>query len=439
VELAPALSGKSLFAIRTADSSGKVAEHAAITPAGQVRLSGHTTIVSDLPLAARSAANPLNDEHDLVSSLYLEESPVQFTESMIANPGRLARKILSGNLPIHGDRQAELAKQINIDPKQKVSLTAGQENAVRTQLAMLLNSLVNETSLADKRLVQDLRLRQGTWAKVRAFAPGADYRSLNAQIIADVFAEDLTTDAVPNRARALEVGTLPEPPKIALPWRLYRLEQQADDGPASSELRFEILDPGQKDDPTLYQFAIGHASGAVAPNPFHACLTVDAACNVTIHGCLKVEGEVVQSPISADPNDPRFVDQLIKGWVQGQAAAIVAASSLKAAITGGSVDVTNGQWSYDLVLTNLTANAIVNVQAFETFAINGQLGQSRQVVSELILDSRQTKTMTIPHVSTLPGSGNIGVAVAVQGLTEDGVTAYTSVQWSKTFSGNVAS
>ncbi len=442
MELAPALSGKPLFAVRVPDTAGKLAERVAINRAGEVRLTGHLTVVSDLPATSRSSGALLQSETGLISHLSLGESAVKFKQNMIANPARLASRLRSGSLPmstgtrdhVNGWLDDILAKPVDpLDPRQQLK--------IRRRMAKVLNYLVNDPTLADPRLIGQVRLSQATRAMLRSRRPGDDYRPLNRRIITDVFGQDLVPEDMPGQAWSLEMEPLPEEPKAARPWQMYRVEKKAEDGSASSELRFELADPGQKDNPVLYQLAIGCASDTaksvtadaqpVATYPMQPCLTVDAACNVTVNGNMYYEGELVVNPVAADPSNPAFLAQLIQAWEQAMAAGILANAELKVKISSLAVDTQDKtKWSYTFTLTNAKAAAVTGVAVYEIYSINGvtsstilvaqidQVGPSPQPPVSKPVDHTQT-----PALKTGDQLGLVAIAI---GFAPNGVALYGS-------------
>jgi hypothetical protein len=108
---------------------------------------------------------------------------------------------------------------------------------------------------------------------------------------------------------------LAEEPQAAAPWRIYRVKRSKD-GAADQQLRIEIAHPGKKDDPRLYQFAVGMAAPDKNNEPrFNSCLLLQSDCTVTIKANnFTVHGRLIQGPIRPDPDDPRFADEILKQW-----------------------------------------------------------------------------------------------------------------------------
>jgi hypothetical protein len=281
--------------------------------------------------------------------------------------------------------------------------------------------------VASPRL-RNLRLRRETWERIRSGPKEAEAAPLNARIIMELFSSELRGDPLRESGEAIELTALGVPETTqAMPWSIYRLEKQAENGAVSSELRFENFDPGDKDDPTLYEFVIG--SFSQQENAFAPCLRVDAGCNVTIRGTLIVEGELIQSPIKVDPNDPRYVDQLVQSWNQGEGAAKAASDSLEAELKNLTAFANAISWSYEITITNKSKTTITNLLVLDTFSVGGKISptlQREQLAS--LAPEEISDPIRVNHNSPLPASGRLYVAVSVQGRLPSGITAYASAQ-----------
>lgn len=106
-------------------------------------------------------------------------------------------------------------------------------------------------------------------------------------------------------------------PAEAAPWQVYRTTI-AKDKKQVRQLRLELAHPGDEGDPQLHKLAIGTSD---ATGQFNPCLTVTADCLVTIVGDLKVNGQLIEGAIKADPTDPRFGAELLNQWSKGVASA----------------------------------------------------------------------------------------------------------------------
>ena len=114
-------------------------------------------------------------------------------------------------------------------------------------------------------------------------------------------------------AHGLEFASPVAAPQNATPWEMRRAKVAMGGQPAD-ELQAELFHPGDQGDPSLYRLALGHVNPA---GSFVDCVSVRADGNVVIRGDLDVKGRIVQGPIPADPDDPRFQDALRDRWATG--------------------------------------------------------------------------------------------------------------------------
>ncbi len=133
-----------------------------------------------------------------------------------------------------------------------------------------------------------------------------------------------------DRERQVGFGRLAEPPAEALPWSIYRTAASG----GGDELRVELLHPGDAGDAADFRLVIGRDDG----NGFQPCLTVGADCTLTVHGSLKIEGQLVEAPRKADPNDPRFAAEAAKALFKGVGAALGQTASLEVSLDVGAED-----------------------------------------------------------------------------------------------------
>jgi uncharacterized repeat protein (TIGR01451 family) len=108
---------------------------------------------------------------------------------------------------------------------------------------------------------------------------------------------------------------LPEGP---LPWVVYQTNLPQEGRPSLYDLRFEIGEPVQDEDPALYRLAIGHRD---VEGVFIPCLSADAACTLRLRGQLEVGGKLSEGPLRPDPSDPRFLEEVVSAWAAGAGAA----------------------------------------------------------------------------------------------------------------------
>ncbi|MCG8353893.1 MAG: hypothetical protein MI924_39515 [Chloroflexales bacterium] len=153
-------------------------------------------------------------------------------------------------------------------------------------------------------------------------------------------------------------------PDAARPRQIYRTDVPGDQE-KTRQLRIEIQNPGQAGDPARQQFVIGAWSEEQLQ--FQPCLTVSADCTVTVHGDLNIEGQVVESPIDANLEDPRFVanqtaqELLTEMGATGLAVTLDAPVSIQPGAT----------LSYTMTLTNSSGVRITDIEVYETLIVIG--------------------------------------------------------------------
>lgn len=433
VEMAPMLSGRPPFGIYCADPKSNLVRRLAVLGSGNLHARGHTIVASDLTEQERLQMQPGEQENGKLSTLHIKERPIRFTQSMIKNPERLARKLNTGALPLSAALKKSVRNSIDelfLQPQG----TPDEKRKLREGLAEVLNEIVNQEPLIASSRTPNLRLRPGTWELFRSLPRGTQFAALNARVVKDVFATELSSATLLAEGYAVEVAPLGVPEtKQAMPWNLYRIEKQDESGATSTELRFESFDPGDKDDPTLYQFVIGKGEGIPEDGRFEPCLSVDAACNVTVHGQLIVEGELIQSPVQVDPTDPRYVDQLYQSWEQGVSAALAASSSLEAEISNIVVADDLQSWTYDLTIKNIGEVPITNVLFLDTFSIQGRVSPTLQRGRQnlLIQDQNPPFKVAVKHDSSQPPltrDAILYIVASIQGRLPNGLTAYANAK-----------
>lgn len=122
----------------------------------------------------------------------------------------------------------------------------------------------------------------------------------------------VTTDSQPSQGVGL--GRLAETPAEAAPWSVYRTRPEGGD----EQLRVEIGHPGGQGDPANFRLVIGCRDGG----EFTPSLSVDGEGRLTVHGDLKPEGQIIEAPRAADPDDPRFASEAARVWLHGIDAAV---------------------------------------------------------------------------------------------------------------------
>jgi hypothetical protein len=142
---------------------------------------------------------------------------------------------------------------------------------------------------------------------------------------------DLIVDNVcATRPRGVHFAPALPLPAQPRPWRIYHTREDQGEQPGD-RFRIELPDLGGRGNPDAIQLAIGHSDvcadegdcgcgGEPPPQQdasaqrmsddccFTECLTITADCALRIPPCrcLVVHGRIRESPVSPDPNDPRF-------------------------------------------------------------------------------------------------------------------------------------
>ncbi len=112
------------------------------------------------------------------------------------------------------------------------------------------------------------------------------------------------------------------PPAKAAPAQLYRVREQVDEVRADA-LRAEIAHPGDEGHPADSRLSVGFfgPAGDDAGPRFRPCLSVAADRSVVVAGSLVVEGKLIEAPIRADAEDPRFAAEYARQLKLGRQAA----------------------------------------------------------------------------------------------------------------------
>jgi hypothetical protein len=228
-------------------------------------------------------------------------------------------------------------------------------------------------------------------------------------------------------AGAAEFRPLKAPPKAAAPWQVYHVKTTKD-GVESHELRVEIANPGKQGDPANTIFVVG----GVQANQFKAALRVAADGTVTI-GTLMVRGQVVEQPIDADPNDPRFgaklAAQLSQGLpIQSNIKIEIVALANGVPLTDPTKNVAVGAaLTYKVKLTNTTTTQMTEVQvyanqriaSFNKLALTPLHGQPRTLRpgESFEIDDSNLAKLTVPPV---PNDTNQDIQLVISAVGRAG-------------------
>ncbi|HEY0606885.1 MAG TPA: hypothetical protein VGD58_28455 [Herpetosiphonaceae bacterium] len=173
----------------------------------------------------------------------------------------------------------------------------------------------------------------------------------------------LKLGAEPDASGAIQFRPLDEPPKTATPWRIYGVKT-IKDAIETHALRFEIHNPGTQGDPGRNLFTIGCS----ADDRFVAGLAVAANGTVTAEDLVITDGQLVEQPITANPNDPRFGEKVLEGLSQGLALEM----KLQFDLSGVPDSKTAGsQLEYKIGVKNTGTVKISNVVVYATQIVAG--------------------------------------------------------------------
>ncbi len=233
-------------------------------------------------------------------------------------------------------------------------------------------------------------------------------------------------------ALGVEFEPMTSPPAAAASWQIYHAMVKEGDR-SIHQLRFEIDHPGDKGDPTHYRLAIGHSD---ASGNFQPCLSVDANCTVTIHGqgsYLATDGAIVQGPIQADPNDPRFGDALIDGWVHGLAKSSTTLdgfynAELKIKLSNIPASVAPGHaLLYTIEIENIGPATVNHVHAYETLTDRGSTTPVKLILTDMSLAPGASTPISRNYNVPAGADGEITIAITALGVGPANNVIQTSV------------
>jgi hypothetical protein len=225
-------------------------------------------------------------------------------------------------------------------------------------------------------------------------------------------------------------GPIAEPPATATPWRMYRALTKEGADPARAEevrqLRIEIGNPGDKGDPAAYTVAIGRAeSDPQGTVTFVPCLTVGGDCTVTVASDVILEGRLIEGPIRADPNDPRFGTALIDQQVRGAPYSGV----LRLMLLTAAVVEPGRRLSYTVHLTNVGRELIRDLRVNELLLLGGGMVRQQQIGPPLTLTPGESRESVLSYdlpdnMALIGRSVTITMAAVGEGAAGEPVWAY---------------
>ncbi len=258
------------------------------------------------------------------------------------------------------------------------------------------------------------------------------------------------TASVPVDARGLHFGTPRLTPEKAAPWQFYRTLFKPKDAPpetqALDQLRIEMFNPGEEGDQKAYEFAIGTRVDA---KPFIPCLTLSADCSVTLTGTLKIEGELLLSPIPADPTDQRFGDAMIGSWLHGLASSTASLDTLYNGDQGNPALAITLQGlplssqiqmpiQYTVTVRNVSSMLLRNLQVMEYVTYPGETAPREAKVGPTVayINPNTSYDMT-PSTINSQQAGQLLVAIIAAALTPEGKMIFSKATQSVTIQGLV--
>ncbi len=158
------------------------------------------------------------------------------------------------------------------------------------------------------------------------------------------------------------------PPANPVNWRIYRIVVPDPDpkNPPTDQLRFEFFNPGSQGDPARSTFVLRLSDAT--NNLKYNVLTATADGNVTIGdpnnqpntraGDLNVIGQLVESPVTINPSDPRFIGQLSSQLLSGAVSSRVI-PVLQVTVTahaGTLIKPDNPAAVFDVAITTLSSS-----------------------------------------------------------------------------------
>jgi hypothetical protein len=205
-----------------------------------------------------------------------------------------------------------------------------------------------------------------------------------------------------------------ETPHTASPWSFYRT-RGAGTGRPVEQFRIEVGSPAPGGDPARNVLVIG--AGRRVENPdgagedddvsvFRPCLSVDAACTVTVSGRLEVRGLLSRSPIRADRADPRFAGAAAERFVQGAVGTAnqldaFYASRLTVAVTPETGEFVPGPVTSTVTVRNVGSVALTGGQIHVVVGLGGQAqNRTAPLITGVTLAPGASKSAT--HTFTIP-------------------------------------
>jgi uncharacterized repeat protein (TIGR01451 family) len=209
-------------------------------------------------------------------------------------------------------------------------------------------------------------------------------------------------------------------PAAAAPWTCYRTRVERN-GRTVDRLVVEILHPGKGGDPAGNRFVVGTNDLVGGNKVFRPCLSVDADGTVTVHGALQVTGLVAESPIEADPADPRFAEAAAAGFVQGSVGTATTvdgyfAPRLAVAVTSEATPIAGSPYTYTVTVTNIGTAAASYGEVHVVIAIDGQTAFAGRVLANATFRPGHPTMVDPPLFDVPPGSETSELTISAVAL-----------------------
>lgn len=408
------------FAVVLPDKAGKPVERLAVNSPGGATLRGHTTLVSDQPVALRPQA----------SDLCLAEVEPTVVAEEILDP-ELAACLLD-ELPTYDEPQLTSQLQLVSTPDERRRLVSERLNRLLRQPdlpALPAFARVTLRPITQAYLAYEPIAANGTrFLSLRQVPESADSIEMrrNRLLLEDLLGRALNTRRA-RRAYALGFMPLAAPPKQARPWSIYRANLPADPQtgqPERRQLRIEFNQLGEPGHPERSQFAVG----STPTDEFIPCLTIDESCTLRLGGELVVEGDVIRRPPPpALPGSPGAGGVAQPSFEEAIASQPEAPSTLDVTITGLAPQA-NSNWPYTVVVTNTGAEVLRFVVVMESYSIDrGSPADTRVAGGVAQLTPSATANVPVAHSGNLPaGAGAVSVQLTVMAFTPANEVMYES-------------
>ena len=180
-------------------------------------------------------------------------------------------------------------------------------------------------------------------------------------------------------------------PDAAKPWQIYRTILTPDEIPAH-QLRFEFQRPGEEGAPSDQKITFGFDDLEILLPPdsepliqpgYTSCLTILGDGTVVVEGNVVIGegGGLVEGPIPADPNDPRFAGLLFSSWIDSISSAANQVDFYYSDTMAASfVDLPDDNYqAYTIAILNRTEFFLTSIMVEEVVIIGDNRYQQRVV------------------------------------------------------------